>query len=373
MNKQNVAKMLKAYRQANNYSIREMADLLYMSKSSYDRLERELTQPGYEQIQRIIELLQIKPDTYREIDTKGRPVGTIAYLKRGLLYGSISTEIALNCFKDFADALNCQTLQEWAYCETEGYYKDKEQIPEYRILRFNYEIEYEQGGQKYFLSLPSEFLDRGGHIFCTSWPHPVDEPDDEWIGPRGKIVILNSDFRVSLEQELQKSYGQDLHLLSAAGWITIPRLRKVLLAVHEIILSFLLNLETEFGPAADISLLRTHRHRLGALFRNIINTVELANHLVLPSKPRKEEELTLIKGDEERFLDWLDQHEIGLYEQDEFFVLREGLADLSLPEGVVPPELCEWAKKVSSSNWRFRLDETKLLNGLKVLYGVKEE
>jgi len=368
MNNFNLTEVLKAYRKENDYSIREMADILHMSKSAYDRLEKGLTQPTYEQIERILELSQLTPDTFREIDTKGRPVGTIAYLKRGLLYGSISTEVALHCFRDLAEALKCQPLLEWAERETEGYFTAKEQIPDYRVLILSFDIEYEQNGKKYFMSLPSDFM-TPEECLCTPWPDPIDESDEKW-GCKGKVVIAS--VPCSLELQLQKVYGQDLHLIRAAGWVSAQLLKKVLLAVQEIMLRFLLYLETEFGPGADISDLTAHRYQLGVLFRKALDTVGLAGHLDLPVKPDTQEELILIKGDEARFLDWLEQYDIGLFEQDEFFVLREALEETPATEGIVPPEMCAWAKKVTSSNWRFRENDKKLINGLKVLYGVEE-
>lgn len=367
----NLAATLKAYREEKGYSIREMADILHMSKSAYDRLEKCLTQPTYGQIQRILELSQIKPDTFREIDTKGKPVGTIAYLMRGLLYGSISTEVALNCFRDIGEALKCQPLLQWAKRETEGYFTDMDQIPDYRLFVLSYDIEYQQDGKKYFMSLPSDFLTSPEDSFCTRWPHPIDEAD-EICASGGKLVVLTGTVPCSLEVQLQKVYGPDLHLIRSAGSVSAQLLQKVLLAVQEIMLRFLLYVETEFGPGADIGDLSTHRYRLGILFQNMLDTVGFAGHLDLPMKPKTQEEVILIKGDEDRFLDWLDQHDISIYEQDEFFVLREAVEEVPAPEGMVPPEMCDWAKKVTSSNWRFRQDDKKLINGLKVLYGVEE-
>src|SRR5690606_16672142 len=149
-----------------------------MSKSSYDRLERDLTQPGYEQIQRITELLKLKPDKFKELNTQGIPVGTLSYLKRGLLYGSLSTQAALNCFKDLAETLSCPPLLKWAEWETLGYYKDTDQIPDYRVLPFSYHLEYQQGDKKHFMSLPPEFLDCGECYFFTPWPDPIDASDE---------------------------------------------------------------------------------------------------------------------------------------------------------------------------------------------------
>lgn len=144
------------------------------------------------------------------------------------------------------------------------------------------------------------------------------------------------------------------------------------MTVQEIILHFLLCIETEFGQNASVDVLRAHKHQLGIMFRKILDNAETGDHLDLPMKPETQKEVIIVKGDEERFMDWLDQHDISLYEQDEFYVVLDELEKRPAPEGIVPPEMCAWAKKVTSSNAKFREDDEKLLNGLKVFYGVKQ-
>lgn len=371
MDNLDLAATLHTYREKKGLNMRDMAEILYMSKSAYDRLEKGSTKPSYEEIQRILKLLLIKPDTIREIDIKGRPVGTITYLKRGLLYGSISTDIALNCFKDLAEDLKCKPLFEWARLETDGYWTADIQTPDYRMFQPGYDIEYEQGGMKYFMSLPSDFLDSNGDFFYMVWKHPINESDEKWVSSRGKIVIPGDSVRCALELRLLDVYGPDLHLIRAAGWASAQLFPKILLAVQEIMLRFLLYLETEFGPGADIDDLSAHKYQLGVHFRNVLNTVGFAGHLDLPVKPEIQEEIEIVQGDEDRFVDWLDQHDISVYELDEFYTLREAFEKKPAPKGIIPPEMYAWAKKVSYSNWQFRADEEKLIKGLERFYGVR--
>ena len=105
-------------------------------------------------------------------------------------------------------------------------------------------------------------------------------------------------------------------------------------------------------------------------FRNVLDTVGFAGHLDLPAKPQKQQEIEIVQGDEDSFVDWLDQHDISLYEMDEFYTIREAFEKQPPPEGIVPPEMYAWAKKVNSSNWQFRADEEKLIKGLERFYGV---
>ncbi|WP_276362778.1 helix-turn-helix transcriptional regulator [Daejeonella sp. H1SJ63] len=365
-----LAATLRTYREEKGLNMRDMAERLYMSKSAYDRLEKGSTKPSYEGIQRIFKLLHIQADTIREIDSKGRLPGTITYLKRHLLYGSISTDIALNCIKDLAEALKCRPLFEWVRLETNGYWTGKHPIPDYRMFKPSYDIEYEQDGMKYFMSLPTGFLDSPEESCCIHWELPINESDENWVSSRGKIIFLKENVKGILALKLKEVYGPDLHLIRAAGWVSAQYLQKVLLAVQEIMLRFLLYLETEFGPDADIDELSAHKYQIGIHFRNVLDTVGFAGHLDLPVKPEKQEEIEIIQGDEDRFMDWLTQHDISLYEMDEFYTLREAFEKKPAPKGIVPPEMYAWAKKVNSSNWQFRADEEKLIQGLERFYGV---
>lgn len=370
MDNLDLAATLRTYREEKGLNIRDMADRLYMSKSAYDRLEKGLTKPSYEEIQRILKLLLIKPDTLRDVDTKGRLVGTIAYLKRHLLYGSISTDIALNCFKDLAEGLKCQPLFEWAELETDGYWTDNIRIPDYRIFQSSYDIEYEQGGRKHFMSLPSDFLDSNEDSFDVHWTLPINVSDEKWGSSRGKIVFCPDTVKNALELRLQEVYGSDLRMIRAAGWVSAQLLQKILLAVQEIMLRFLFYLETEFGPGATIDELSAQKYQLGIHFRKVLDTVGFADHLDLPVKPQKQQEIEIVQGNENRFVDWLDQHDISLYELDEFYTILEAFEEKPAPVGIVPPEMYAWAKKVNSSNWQFRADEEKLIKGLERFYGV---
>lgn len=371
MNNFDLSAMLKRYRTDHGFSMREIAGKLHMSKSAYGRLEQGITEPSYDEIQRILTKLGLKSDGISQTKMSGRRISTITYVKRGLLYGSISTMEALNCIKDLAEAIQCRPLLEWAEKETDGYWRYPSQPSDYRLYEAGFDIEYEQDSGKFFMSIPPEFINSIEWLGIFNYPHPIDDIDEKWVNPRGKIIIIHERIQPSLELILQKVYGPGFKLLRVGGRLVPQSLRKILLAVQEIMLRFLLCIETEFGQNVSIDELSEHKYQLGMLFQKVLESVGNARHLDLPVKPKIEEELTLIKGDEDRFCDWLDQHEISLYEQDEFFVVRDALKLTPPPDGIVPPEMCAWAKKVSSSNWRFREDEGKLLKGLKIFYGVK--
>lgn len=363
--------ILSTYREENGLSMRGMARILIMSKSAYERLEKGITKPSYEEIKRILKLLDINPDTFREIDTRGRPVGTISFLKRGLLYGSISTHDALNCLKDLAEAVTCKPVLEWLELETDGCEMDIHNVPLYRFCAEDYDIEYEQDGHLFFMFLPAEFILSFEERSYFIYDAPIDAPDKKWL-KTGSILPLYEDRIQYLEQVLQKVYGSDFKLIRAAGRVSPQFKQKVLLTVQEIILQFLLCIETEFGQNASVDVLRAHKHQLGIMFRKILDSAETGDHLDLPMKPETQKEVIIVKGDEERFMDWLDQHDISLFEQDEFYVVLDELEKRPAPEGIVPPEMCAWAKKVTSSNAKFREHDEKLLNGLKVFYGVNQ-
>ena len=364
--------ILRAYREENGLSMRGMAQILIMSKSAYERLEKGITKPSYEEIQRILKLLDINPDTFREIDTRGKPVGTIAYLKRGLLYGSISTDEALSCFADIAGAIGEDLMLEWAKVESKGYFGSKQYLPPYRWIGSIFEMECEQDGKKFFLNLPSERVYGEENRNSAGHETGTERLDANWPACNRQLSGLNEDTMSDLESSLKEIYGPDLTLIRAAAFIPPESTLKVLLTVQEIILRFLLDVETEIGPNASLIDLKSQKYLVRKLFRKAQETVGSADHLELPVRPSTPKTITLVKGDEDTFCDWLDEHDISMYEQDEFFVILESFEQTPPLDGTVPPEMCAWAKKVTSSNARFREDDEKLINGLEVFFGVKQ-
>lgn len=367
----NIAQLLRQFREQNGYSVREMADILIMSKSAYDRLERGLTKPAYDEIQRILKILQINPDTVREIDNRGKPVGTIAYLKKGLLYNLISTDVALSCFTDLAEAIGDADMIEWAILESKGYHNsDKLFLPAYRSVASIYEMEYEQDGRKFFLTLPSELIYGEEHRTNSELQSGIKSLDKQWPECRRAFSGLHEGSQRELESALKEIYGSNLKLIRAVAFIPVESVQKVLLAVQEIILRFLFEVETVIGSNASLSDLRAQRYLVGNLFQKVQETVGSADHLELPAKPSLPKSISIVKGDEDSFCDWLEANHIGFYEEDEFFVISEGFEQSPPPAGIVPPKMCAWAEKVTSANAHFREDEGKLLNGLKEFYGV---
>ncbi len=369
----NFAELLRRHREQNDYSVREMADILHMSKSAYDRLERGLTKPTYEQIQRILKLLDLKPDAIGETDTGGKPMPAIRYLKRGLLYGSILLDEALGCLKDLAEAVECQPLLEWTELEIKGYWKQREKVPAYRLGGLRCEVAYEQGDDFHKnLILPNELIDPDKiHPLRFAYFSTIEEWDQRWPANDFKSFSFEDRLIPDLEPVLQKIYGPDLKLLAVMWSVSDRFKRKVILAVQEVMLRFLQELETQFGPNAGSQELKMNKHFLATMFRKALNEVGRADHLDLPIKFIPPEKVILSKGDDEAFANWLLQHDVWDDEMEEFFKLLDMLDEAPPPEGIVPPEMYAWAKKLTSKNKRFWKDGEKLIEGLKVFYGVE--
>lgn len=366
--------LLKAYREEHDYSIRQMADKLHMSKSAYDRLEKGLTDPSFEEIRRILHILDLKSGVIDELDTFTKPMASIRYLKRGLLYGSILLNEALGCLKDLAEAVDCEPLLEWTELEIDGYWAQKERVPLYRLRGRRCEVAYEQGDDSHLnLILPDEFVDPdGSYPYKFTFFSSIDEWDQRWPSRDGNTYNMDDQMIPGLELKLKKIYGPDIKLIGVMWAISHRFVRKVILAVQEIMLRFLLDVEAEFGLNPSVQELRTHRHLLGTLFRKALQAVGRANHLDLPIKFIPPQKVIFSKGDDEAFSNWLLQHDVWDDELDEFFKLLDVFDESPPPVGIVPPEMYAWAKKVTSKNRRFWQDGEKLIEGLKVFYGVKQ-
>lgn len=262
-------------------------------------------------------------------------------------------------------------MLEWAILESKGYHNsDKFFLPGYRSVASIYEMECEQDGRKFFLTLPSELIYGEEHRTDSELQSDIKGLDKQWPECRRQFSGLHEGSKIELESALREIYGPNLNLIRAVAFIPVESVQKILLAVQEIILRFLFEVETVIGSNASLSDLRAQRYLVGNLFQKVQETVGSADHLELPVKPSLPKTVSIVKGDEDSFCDWLEANHIGFYEQDEFYVLREGHEQAPPPPGIVPPEMCAWAEKVTSANAYFRKEEGKLLNGLKEFYGV---
>ncbi len=74
MEKFDLTAALKTYRTEHKLSIRQMASKLNMSKSAYDRLEKGWTKPTYDEVPRILSLLDLQIDSIRIEAVKPAPL-----------------------------------------------------------------------------------------------------------------------------------------------------------------------------------------------------------------------------------------------------------------------------------------------------------
>lgn len=299
-------KVLEKYRLANFFNAKSMGVLLEISPSEYERIEAGEYIPDLVESLRIMRILVSDLSPFDNPAPLNIPMSMASYLKYRLLYGSISTQAALTFFSILAKELECQALLEWVELEKSGSWSDIYQAPMYRFLQPGYDIECEQDGASNFMSLPPEFVASIGEPGAFFYDNPINDEDEAWA-KIGKIIPVPEIRQESLQLELQTVYGSDFKLIRVAGTISRQFLQKILLAVQEVMLRFLIWLETQLGEDASLDDLIAHKHMAALQFSEILDIVGSADHLDLPIKLQPQQEVVLAADDVDAFCDWLDE------------------------------------------------------------------
>lgn len=299
---------------------------------------------------------------------------TIPYLTHVLLYDNIEVTEALSHIKDLAEAVESQPLLEWADSELKGY-ENNIDVPAYRLLGRFIEVDYVSNSERIFnLPIPNELFDPLGkspHVF--SYLDGVDDCIVLMSQADGKLYYSFDEGFSTMQSLLREFYGSDIELTRVMLAVKWRFIYKVVLAIQEVMLNFLLTLENEFGQGVSIDFLKVHNKRVSDLFIKARNLVGKADHLYLPLKPKSQENIILSKDDDDAFCRWLCQHDVmedDLF--DEFFELRDEYEKTLPTEGIIPPKIYDWAEKLIAINPRFGDTGEKLHAALKIFFGVKD-
>ncbi|MGB4399534.1 MAG: hypothetical protein WBJ10_09205 [Daejeonella sp.] len=173
-------------------------------------------------------------------------------------------------------------------------------------------------------------------------------------------------------QYYKKRTGRNIEVRAVFLVTGTRTLLKLLLAVQEILLTFLSDLEIHFGREADFRDLRAATYLVNDLFIKAKNRTGDASHLDTPFKPYPVEEVVLAKGDYDSFRAWCGEHDLMERDEllDEFLYLVEEQEEVPPPSGIIPHKVYEWVKKVVEENSRFGEKGEKLIDALKIFYGV---
>lgn len=286
MDNSDLAATLRTYREERGLSMRDMADMLYMSKSAYDRLEKGSTKPSYEEIARIVSLLNLSVDEDKIISYTRNPLSEmIVNLKRGLLYNTIGLKYALKSVNALAESIGCQNLLKWSEMELKGYL-DNPGFSDYRIYPCIYLVNFESGNEKFSeFPVAFELLDpedeEGRQIFLCDRVFGFYE---NFLFNDGSMHTPANYLKPLVRSFLRETVAHDAHIIGIGQKTSGKTIRKVILAVQEILLYFVLSLERRFGSSTSIEHLRLHSNEIEALFSEALARTGKATHLDLPVK-----------------------------------------------------------------------------------------
>lgn len=295
---------------------------------------------------------------------------TISYLRHCLLYGKIDLTEALSHIKELAEVVECKPLLHWSSCELLGYW-GVSKIPAYRLNGWTIVADYTDNDETFSgIPFPSELVDPGGKSAVVyAFLNGIDDEEEvQWDGKIYRIL----DGLETVQSFVQKAAIPGCEIHSVIFMMRDRFKRKVRLAVQEIMLNFILDLESEFGSYVEIDKLKAHVAIVDMLFRKAKNLTGSAGHLYLAIKPEPHENIVLVKGDDDAFTKWLEQHDVTDEEMDGFCELLLQQEENPPVDGIVPQKVYEWAKELTVINPRFGENGEKLIKGLKVFYGVQD-
>lgn len=349
--------------------------MLGISRQAYDRLEKDYRKPTYEEYQRILKAIgrSIPSEDVAAFPTPSRK-WDIYNLKRRLLYGTIETADALVEMKNLAKAVDCPVLLDWAHYELMGYWA-VEDISPYRLKGRTVVVDYKSGREKIFnLIVPAEMIDPSQkYSDMLAFVNGLNRFEKMLALGDAKSVEGAPELNAHMHSILQETYGQNIEVRRVAFVINTRTLLKVLMAVQEILLTFLSDMERKFGREPDIDDLRAANHIVNYIFIKAKNLTGDASHLDTAFKPQPVEDVVLVKGDYEAFRIWCEDHDLMEFDElfEEFLDLLEEQEKITPSPGLIPPKLYDWVSRVVEENSRFGPKGEKLIDALKIYYGVK--
>ena len=365
------------YRTDNRLSQQQMGDMLDMSRQSYDRLEKGFRKATYEEFRRCSKVIGWDISAGNGV-APPIPVSTRKWelynLKRSILYSTIDLEDVLVEMKDLAKAVDCPVLLDWTHYELMGYFAT-DVVPTYRLYARTVEVDYKNGREKIFnLVVPAEIIDPS-QKYPDIFTFTTGLNGFEAMLALGDAKSIEGapELKAHMHSILQETYGQNIEVRRVAFVISTRTLLKVLMAVQEILLTFLSDLERKFGREPYIDDLRAANHLVSDLLIKAKKLTGDASHLDTPFKPRPVKDVELVKGDYDAFRIWCEDHDLMEYDEllDEFLDLLEEQEKAPPPSGVIPPKVYDWVNKVVEENARFGPNGEKLIDALKIFYGVK--
>lgn len=268
---------------------KKMARTLFLSPREYKWIESGEKQLTYNEVMHSLALLQWRTSgDFRMPWEKDPPTESIARLKYALLYNTQPLYEILTDLAELAEEISCDVLQTWALLELTGRYPENSLIAAYRIFPKVYSVNFTNGKDRF------------------DWfpvPYISIAPDDEegrWSYLQGTVAGFHemylyddggskdpaNDMKSLIRPFLAETYGPDVSIIGITHQTSGRTFRKVVLAVQEIILNFILALEERFGPSPSYELLSALNVEVALLFGEAMIKTDKAEHLDIPIKPR---------------------------------------------------------------------------------------
>ncbi len=292
---------------------------------------------------------------------------TLTDLKRTLLYSKLELKEALIRFHDLGKEIDCPFMTAWATMEMFEYSSGNE-VSDYRLYSKTYSVNF-NNGQEIFRNfpVPSEALfPEEAEARWTFYNGPVTGFYEEYRLEDGELHLPANELKSQIHDFLTGLFGPDIVIIGVAEVIPAKVFRKIILASEEIMINFLVNLESQFGPHPSFELLRLYDEDILALFLKAFMETGRANHLDLHIKYKPID----LEGYHDAIFELYDDCEVPDDEIDEGFDLIERLrGSVSNPENL-GAHIEDYIERMAGLYPKFGYKGVKLKKTIIAYYGL---
>ncbi|MGB4398404.1 MAG: hypothetical protein WBJ10_03465 [Daejeonella sp.] len=257
---------------------------------------------------------------------------TLTYLKKGLLYGNLELKESLERFKELGKAIDCPFVTAWALMELVEYLPGSS-LPDYRFYQKVYNVNFKNGREKFRdFPVPYEAIHpnkkKAGRTFFNGSATGINQ---EFLLEDGGLFLPANKLKPKMRAFLNDLYGPDIKIVGVCEQVSAKLFRRIILASEEIMLNFLLGLETRFGHDPRVEVIRLFPDDLYNLFLEVMLRTGNASHLDLPVKYKPLD----LEGFSDAIFDLFDDCEVPDEEWDEAIELLDNERESASPPGTL--------------------------------------
>jgi hypothetical protein len=292
---------------------------------------------------------------------------TFTDLKKNLLYSKLKLKEALSGIIILGNEIDCPFISAWATMEMTGY-PSVHEIADYRLYSKIYNVNFKREGETYHdfpVPYESVFSEKPEERWSYYY-NPVKGFDGVYRLEDGGLHIPANELKPQMHAFLAELFGPDVLIIGISEFISSKIFRKIILASEEIMINFLVKLETRFGREPSIDVLRLFQDDIQALFLEVFLETGNANHLDLHIKYKPID----LEGYYDAIFELYDDCEVTDDEQDEAIDLLDTQRGSATGPDNLGTVIEDYVKRMAELYPKFGYKGVKLKKAIIAFYGL---